>query len=88
MSAYTYCSEYETGCLHIDKAYAVIRKMFGQRLKTLQYRYALADGSKRGGIHVQGKVAKLNSLALFGEPPHGDALGPKCDIIRGNWICS
>ena len=69
MSAYTYCSQYETGCLHIDKTYAVIRKMFGQRLKALQYRYALADGSKRGGIHVQGKMAKLNSLQLFGDPP-------------------
>ena len=25
--------------------------MFGQRLKALQYWYALADGSKRGGVY-------------------------------------
>ena len=69
MSAYTYCIENEAGCLHIDRAYAAIRKMFGQRLKALQYRYELADGAKRGGIHVQGKSARLNTLQLFGDPP-------------------
>ena len=41
----------------------------GQRLKALQYRYVLADGSKRGGIHVQGRSARLNTLQLFGDPP-------------------
>lgn len=69
MSAYTYCIENEAGCLHIDRAYAAIRKMFGQRLKALQYRYELADGAKRGGIHVQGKSSRLNTLQLFGDPP-------------------
>ena len=69
MSAYTYCIENEAGCLHIDRAYAAIQKMFGQRLKGIQYRYALPDGSKRGGIYMQGKSAKLNPLQLFGNPP-------------------
>lgn len=69
MTSYAYCLEHEVACLHIDKAYAAIQKMFGQRLKALQYRYALADGSKRGGIYVQGKSAKLNPLQLFGDPP-------------------
>lgn len=69
MAAYAYCLEHETACLHIDGAYAAIQKMFGQRLKALQYRYALADGTKRGGIYVQGKSVRLNPLQLFGDPP-------------------
>ena len=70
MATLTYCLKHESECLHIDKAYAPIRKMFGQRLKALQYRYELPDGTKRGGIHIQGKSIKLNSLLLFGDPPN------------------
>lgn len=70
MATLTYCLKHESERLHIDKAYAPIRKMFGQRLKALQYRYELPDGTKRGGIHIQGKSIKLNSLLLFGDPPN------------------
>ena len=69
MATFTYCLEHESECLQIDKAYAPIRNMFGQRLKALQYRYECPDVIKRGGIHIQGKSTKLNSLLLFGDPP-------------------
>jgi len=44
--------------------------MFGQRLEVFKNRYELPDGTKRGGIHIQGKSIKLNSLLLFGNPPN------------------
>ncbi|MBR5548674.1 MAG: DUF3800 domain-containing protein [Kiritimatiellae bacterium] len=66
MATSAFCGQYSATCIHASHDYDIIRETFGQRIKSLQYRYE-RDGHKLGGIHVLGGNCRLNPLLIFGD---------------------
>jgi len=66
MATSAFCRQYADTCIHASSEYDIIRETFGQRIKTLQYRYE-RDGHKLGGIHVLGGNRRLNPILIFGD---------------------
>ena len=78
MAAIAYYREFEATSLHVHLNYELLRQVFGQRLKALQYRYDL-DGRKMGGVRIlSGANRKVNPLDIFGEPPIEMGTVPHC----------
>ena len=69
MAAVAYYRDFELSSLHVHANYEMLRQNFGQRLKALQYRYAI-NGRRMGGVRVMpGADRKINPRDIFGDPP-------------------
>jgi hypothetical protein len=52
------------GDAHLDPAYQIVRRAFGERLSALEYRYSSVDGDRRGGFRVIDRTASQPSRLL------------------------
>jgi hypothetical protein len=64
MAASAYCAP-RVGAVHSSPRYEEVRKAFGARLRSLQYRYRDETGRWRGGLVVSDNVGQQSGSILF-----------------------
>ncbi len=65
MAAYSFCTGFVTN-VHVQPGFAIIRERFGDRIKSMLYRYTGTGGRTLGGIVVDDSHANKPGLHLFG----------------------
>jgi hypothetical protein len=60
----TYCSGHVPN-VHVQPTAAQLKSTFGQRLKTMQYRFQEPGGRYKGGMVVSDAIAARNSAGMF-----------------------
>jgi len=65
MAATAYCAP-RSGAVHSSPRYEEVRRAFGGRLRSLQYRYRDEAGRWRGGLVVSDKAGQQSGSILFG----------------------
>lgn len=66
MAVVTYCQELVGWSAHVFPQFEIVREKFGQRIKSLQYRYEGIGNRKFGGITVLATAKDIQRTAIFG----------------------